>query len=114
MHHAARVCSQPGCPAIAVEGGRCARHQLAERPRATPSERGYGAEWQRIRRVFLRENPCCVLCGQPATDVDHIVPLSRGGTHDAENLQALCHSHHSQKTTRIDNHGFKPHAKDVR
>jgi hypothetical protein len=35
-----------------------------------------------------------------ATEVDHIQPLSRGGGHEWENLQALCKSCHSKKTAR--------------
>lgn len=34
--------------------------------------------------------------------VDHIVPLSRGGTDDLENLQFLCQSHNSAKGDRKD------------
>lgn len=34
----------------------------------------------------------------PATDVDHVTPLRRGGTNDPANLQALCHPCHSRKT----------------
>ena len=35
-----------------------------------------------------------------ATEVDHIQPLSRGGGHEWDNLQALCKSCHSKKTAR--------------
>ena len=34
--------------------------------------------------------------------VDHIVPLSRGGTDDLENLQFLCQPHNSAKGDRKD------------
>lgn len=32
----------------------------------------------------------CVNCGKPANTIDHIIPLSRGGTNDLENLQPMC------------------------
>ena len=32
----------------------------------------------------------CALCSEPAAEIDHIVPLSRGGSNEPENLQALC------------------------
>jgi hypothetical protein len=44
-------------------------------------------------------NPLCVVCQAPATDVDHIQPIADGGEPwDMANMQALCHSHHSEKT----------------
>lgn len=33
-----------------------------------------------------------------STDVDHIIPKSRGGEDTPENLQGACHSCHSRKT----------------
>ena len=36
-----------------------------------------------------------------ATEVDHVLPMADGGAmYDEANLQALCKSHHSQKTAR--------------
>jgi 5-methylcytosine-specific restriction protein A len=37
-----------------------------------------------------------------ATEVHHIRPLSRGGTHDEDNLMALCKPCHSQITADMD------------
>ena len=50
--------------------------------------------------MVLREEPMCRACGGAASQVDHIMPLSRGGTNDRANLQPLCHSCHSRKTAR--------------
>ena len=54
--------------------------------------------------MFLRAHPLCSVddCNAAATDVDHIVPLAEGGNDSAENLQTLCHSHHSRKTAIED------------
>ena len=45
-------------------------------------------------QVLKNANGKCLLCGVPATDavlhVDHIIPRSKGGTNDIENLQCLC------------------------
>ena len=38
----------------------------------------------------------------PPQEVDHIIPLEQGGTHDETNLQALCKPCHSAKTARED------------
>lgn len=50
----------------------------------------------RIRhQVFQRDNYRCCECGARLEDgatleIDHIVPVSRGGTNDISNLQTLC------------------------
>lgn len=56
--------------------------------------------WQKLRAMVLAGEPLCRHCAAegltvPATDVDHI-----NGSHDnsLENLQPLCHRHHSIKT----------------
>lgn len=60
--------------------------------------------WKRVRRAVLADNPLCVMCqrigvAHPATDVDHITPIEKGGAwYDPDNLQPLCHEHHSIKT----------------
>ena len=45
--------------------------------------------------IFVRDGRRCRLCGAPATEIDHIA----GSSPDPENLQALCSSCHSSKTT---------------
>lgn len=51
------------------------------------------SKWQRIRE------PLCRSCGEPATNVDHIIPLAQGGEPFAEsNLQSLCTACHADKT----------------
>ena len=43
----------------------------------------------------------CVICGvRNEIEVDHIVPISRGGRHDIDNLQPLCKYHNRDKGTR--------------
>lgn len=75
--------------------------------RPSAARRGYDAAWRRIRLAHLKRHPLCADCERagiavPATDVDHILPLRRGGTHAPSNLQSLCHFHHSSKTARED------------
>lgn len=95
-----RVCSVPGCPSVAVSGGRCAEHQLVKRrhdDRPSSRERGYTREWELIRAEFLRMFPVCEWCGNDAQMVDHITPLSQGGTHDRDNLRSLCFRCHNRR-----------------
>ena len=46
-------------------------------------------------QVFKRDNFTCQMCnatkqGGAILEVDHIIPISRGGTDDLDNLQTLC------------------------
>lgn len=74
----------------------------------SPAQRGYDADWRRLRAQVLIEEPFCPACAakgirRASTDVDHIRPfkgrddplrLARG------NLRALCHPHHMARTAR--------------
>ncbi len=71
--------------------------------RGSASRRGYGRRWQRLRKLVLAGEPLCRACAAEgrttaATEVDHVTPLSAGGTNEQANLQPLCKSHHSRKT----------------
>lgn len=63
---------------------------------------GYGADWKRARNEKLRDTPYCETCGAPATQVDHVLPVSRGGDHQQFNLRSSCQSCHSRKTAKYD------------
>ena len=56
--------------------------------------------WKELRRKVLeRDNYTCVICGKPAEEIDHIVPISMGGAmFDMNNLQSLCKQCHKEKT----------------
>lgn len=107
----ASACAAPGCPAIVWGGRWCDKHQPPpyEQARLSPSRRGYGRTWQKLRLMFLRANP---LCADPfgvhgnnpvaGTDVDHVIPRAQGGTDAFDNLQSLCRSCHSRKTAMSD------------
>jgi len=100
----------PGCPEIVRGRARCPEHDRALRAeidslRPAAARRGYDASWRRIRIAHLRREPLCRFCAEKgvvtaATDVDHVVALAAGGTHDDTNLRSLCHSCHSARTAR--------------
>jgi 5-methylcytosine-specific restriction protein A len=77
--------------------------------RGTSAERGYDADWQRLRASVLRERPICkqilpdgVRCLKPATQVHHVEPI-RKAPHlrlVRENLDVACISCHSRITAK--------------
>ena len=82
-------------------GSRCpACAKLHEASRGTTAQRGYGGRWQRIAREAIQQSPVCAVCGttQDLT-VDHLVPVSRGGTAD-DGVRVLCRRHNSQRGNR--------------
>jgi 5-methylcytosine-specific restriction protein A len=102
-------CLEAGCPNYATARGRCDEHRRElerERSRRRRAERGprvYGTKrWQMARKHKLFQNPLCEACGtKVATEVDHTVPLDRGGDPFAlENLSSLCSPCHWAKTAR--------------
>ncbi|MGD1323524.1 HNH endonuclease [Pandoraea pnomenusa] len=106
-----RPCKHRGCGAL-VSGGNtyCEKHaheQVKWKPdaeRGNRHARGYGAAWVRRRaHILLRDCGLCQVCRRAgrvtiATEVDHIVPKSQGGTDDDDNLQAICSPCHKTKT----------------
>ena len=61
----------------------------------------YGAAHHKLRQIVLAERPWCELalegCTIEATEVDHIVPVSRGGMHIYENYAAACRRCNAKK-----------------
>ena len=99
-----KVCSYPGCRALIVNAARCPTHEVhgwvPDRDRGTRQERGYDKTWLKLRAMVLANEPLCRVCGTAeAMHVDHIVPLSRGGSRlDMDNLQPICVACHATKT----------------
>lgn len=58
------------------------------------------AEWDAMKERF---NYQCAICGErkPLT-VDHIIPLSKGGTDDISNIQPLCRNCNSKKNNKLN------------
>lgn len=107
-----RPCSHPGCPAL-TDGRYCEKHQKAadaqynKYQRDPATQKRYGAAWRRIRASYASKHPLCEQCWKdgritPMQEVHHIIPLSRGGIHDPDNLVALCKTCHSRITAKED------------
>ncbi|RPH37165.1 MAG: HNH endonuclease [Chloroflexi bacterium] len=77
---------------------------LLPRPvKGSPTARGYGADWQRVRLAILeRDGWRCRWCGLRATTVDHVRPLCAGGARlDPANLVAACVGCNSRRGARF-------------
>ena len=73
--------------------------------RPSPSRRGYGRAWQRIRAAKLQADPLCEDCRErglvtPAEHVDH-KDNDRDNVNE-DNLRSLCVPCHSRKTIAHD------------
>jgi len=49
------------------------------------------------RGVFIRDHHTCQYCGRGAENVDHVIPRSKGGLHEWENVVAACRRCNSRK-----------------
>lgn len=99
-------CAWPGCPNL-CDGRYCeehsgkAREQYDRYERSPDVHKKYGRAWKRIRDRYVRSHPLCEMCLKEGRyiaveEVHHIVPVSKGGTHEERNLMALCRSCHTK------------------
>ncbi|MFJ9771807.1 HNH endonuclease [Kitasatospora sp. NPDC101157] len=101
MPRAASICLVTGCTSRTTRDGRCLDHQLRrswDRPSARNLDRP--SDWSSRRaRTLARDRFRCQRCGaREALEVDHLIPVSRGGSWKLENLWVLCRSCHRSKT----------------
>lgn len=109
------ACAYPMCKALLHKGRWCSIHtptitrdyKREDQYRGTRQERGYGANHQRWRLMVLARCPMCIWpgCTAPATEADHIIPLSKGGSWALDNGQGMCKRHHARKTRQDNNAG---------
>ncbi|MET8702723.1 HNH endonuclease [Kitasatospora sp. NPDC004723] len=88
-----------------MRDGRCADHQVRrswDRPSARNATRP--SDWgSRRARVLARDKFRCQRCGaRERLEVDHLVPVARGGSWEPSNLWTLCRPCHKTKTYRED------------
>jgi 5-methylcytosine-specific restriction endonuclease McrA len=70
---------------------RCGRLSEGSYCRAHHPRPNRGRRWMATReRVFALHGRRCHVCGDPAAEVDHVVPLSAGGSDRLSNLRPIC------------------------
>jgi 5-methylcytosine-specific restriction protein A len=84
-----RSCAYPGCPETVMGTPRCPTHTVSNTQRT-------GSRARKAAARMKAEQPWCSSCGSPGTaanplTIDHIIPLSRGGTNARENKTVLCY-----------------------
>jgi 5-methylcytosine-specific restriction enzyme A len=98
------------------QAAQAAYRRAHDRQRGSPSQRGYGRPWQRLRQMALeRDHYRCVRCGRSvdaSAPVDHIRAKAKGGADRLDNLETLCASCHSRKTV-VEDGGFGNNASGV-
>lgn len=81
-----------GCEALRrcgtpTSGSRCLVHTLRN---------GSTRSWRNVRAIVLpRDGYRCQLCGQAATEVDHVLPVADGDSDEPSNTRALYHAFHA-------------------
>jgi len=78
-----------------------------------PTERIRGRILQRLRTRIMQDQPLCRMCDEkgfvtPGAEMDHIVPLFKGGSNDDDNLQMLCVECHLAKTAKDLGIAYRP------
>lgn len=57
------------------------------------------SRWRKLRSIYIKYHPLCVICSAPGEVVDHIKPIKQGGEPlDMANLQTMCHKCHNIKS----------------
>ena len=111
--HTAKIknCNCPSCSITATRAH--AKMYRRSHPRTDNRVRKHGALSMPFRRkdVFERDNYQCRMCGcatqkhsiylPDAAELDHIIPLSKGGAHALYNMQTLCRRCNAIKSDRV-------------
>ena len=103
------------CDECVVDNAKAARK--AAKIRRNNRKKGVNGKVHRIwrKKVSAKTNYCCSICkiktqrddiyADNAGELDHIMPLSKGGTHTYDNVQLLCRACNQLKLDNIMNPG---------
>ncbi|MET8382483.1 HNH endonuclease [Streptosporangium canum] len=106
LPRAKRICNESRCIAVEHYRGKCKEHQPKDIrkswTRTSARNKSRPGDWKKRKRIALkRDNYRCYLCGRiGAGEVDHVLSVAKGGTHDVSNLRAICSVCHTKKSKR--------------
>lgn len=67
-----------------------------------------------VRIILRRDHRTCYLCGGPATEADHVIPIAEGGANDLSNGRAICSPCHDRKSAEEQSRGYERRMKKLR
>jgi hypothetical protein len=77
---------------LAIKSGRKSYDPLRKPIKSSSLRRGINPKLR--YQILKRDNFSCVLCGKTAKDdllqIDHIIPVVKGGKNEIDNLRTLC------------------------
>ena len=94
-----RSCAYPGCPEVVTGATRCPTHAVSNTKRT-------GSRARKVAAKMKAAQPWCTYCGSPGSEdnpltIDHIIPLTRGGTNARENLTVACYRCNRAKSDAV-------------
>lgn len=54
-------------------------------------------DWQSVLSLY---GDCCLACGADGVTIDHVIPISQGGSNTVDNVQPLCGTCNTKKATK--------------
>lgn len=104
----AKACGHPGCPGLVTRKGasRCPTHDPGPWGGPTLDERRARTKTPEHRRdraiVKARDHATCYICAthDPQGQMDHVIPVTEGGTDDLTNKAWICSPCHATKSAQ--------------
>ena len=104
---APKLCANPTCGELVPAGERyCPTHDTGRWPtKNIPKSRSADAKWKKtVKRILNRDSHQCRIrfvgiCIGLASEVDHIIPVTQGGSDHDSNLESACRPCHLAKTS---------------